>query len=608
MIICFLLLTAAMVIAYQTPATGYEISIYSSTPLVVWILFFAALAGGVSIVIHQIVTFQYKTSRLWMLGLLVIILARATLLLIPYIRGYADWQGDQLTHIGFVKDIVFTGHLPSDDYYPVVHILLFAIMSITGLDITVANLSTAMISLLFVAFTYILARAIFPNKDNRIIAALIASAIMLGAQYNVYLMPNGWSILFLPLLFYLYLRSSSFILKGLFIFFLIIYPLFHPLSALIVIICIACLEVLKKVVSFAMKRRSAPASRPVLNASIAFVFIGLVSFLPWVLSFQNFKLNMHLMWQHITTGFGTDQVAVIGVSLNKLNMAGFDVVVLLLKIYGADILLILISFLGMLAIWKSIRSSGLKSEHISYLSLAVVFILTGFIYFAFLVGFPGLSALAGGRFFFYSVIFTPLLAAPALSIVLRRVTTLWSSWQKEGQRRAWITNHIKLNRLLFSGIIIAMLMLASISSVISLYPSPLIAQPNTQVTDMDLQGVEWVLQEKEGQAACAYILTPPHRLADALLGTINGSIAIGAESKAIVPDHFGYNETEILGQNSTFADSYVLIGEIDRTAYTGVWNGVGRFSDADFDRFALVDSSASRIYVDGGYSAYRISG
>ncbi len=580
-IFCLFSLTIALLIAHDSPAQGYELSIYDSTPWPVWLLLFIGFIGGITIIVHQVATAGYKNSKIWITGLVVLLFSKAILLLIPYIRGYVGWAGDHLTHLGYVKDILLSGHFPSGDFYPVTHGFIFTIISITGAEIFVANLVTAMLSILFVLFTYLLAKEILPNKGQQILAALIASAILIGGGYNVYLMPNGWSIFLLPLVYYLYFKSITLPFKILFIFLLILYPLIHPLSALIVIVSIAFLELSKWIIPFVFYRRQSVNSQINYKPSMIYVLIGLVSFLTWVLSFQSFKANIRLIWQQISTGFGPDPVAEIGWNLSKVSIHGLDFVALLFKMYGAVLVLILLSLIGTYIVMKKVRSVGLNVEGYRFLALVGLFFLTGASYAAYLIGVPGLEALSGGRILFYLEIMTPVLAVPALFMVLTKKNAL-----------RWIR----------VGVVICIIFLASVPSIISLYPSPHTIQPSTQVTHMLFQGSEWFAEEKDETIGCAFIMTPPSRMADAILGSVEAHKRTDLSRDLIqLPNHLGYAENSTMG--ATLSNRYLTVSEFDREIYSSVWKVVGRFNDSDFKKLD-VDYTVAKIYSNGGFDVY----
>ena len=51
---CFASIAGALVlIDRDSPATGYELSIYTSLPAAVWVCLIATLAGGTGIIVHQ---------------------------------------------------------------------------------------------------------------------------------------------------------------------------------------------------------------------------------------------------------------------------------------------------------------------------------------------------------------------------------------------------------------------------------------------------------------------------------------------------------------------------------------------------------------------------
>ena len=205
----------------------------------VWILIILSFFGGASIILIQVVTKGNENNKIWLIGFLIIILSRVVLLYVPYIRDYISWRGDNIEYLGMVKDILVSGHFSIDNFYPITHIFLSSIVNITGVsDLIVANLCTTLISILFIFFTYVIVGAITHDKRKQMLSVVIAGIVMLADGYNVILAPNGWSILFMPLLFFLYFKSHDGSYRLLLIILLVIYPFFHPLSSLIVIIAL----------------------------------------------------------------------------------------------------------------------------------------------------------------------------------------------------------------------------------------------------------------------------------------------------------------------------------------------------------------------------------
>ena len=60
--------------AFIQQTSGYETSIYISTPIEVWLSLSISLIAGTLIIIQQVHSRQYKRSNFWMIALLIVIL------------------------------------------------------------------------------------------------------------------------------------------------------------------------------------------------------------------------------------------------------------------------------------------------------------------------------------------------------------------------------------------------------------------------------------------------------------------------------------------------------------------------------------------------------
>jgi len=585
-IICFILLAIALLIAHASPATGYELDAYNATPLSVWVCLSVSFIGGISILVHQIATKGYRDSRLWLIGLLVLILARVALLYLPFTRSYVTWGGDNISHIGMLKDMVLSGHFPSANYYPVTHTLLSQIVLVTGIpETTVANLSTALLSVMFVLSTYLLATAIFPHRGHQLLAALLAGGVMLGGGYNVFLMPNGWSILLLPLLFYCYFNQAIAPYRILFITLLVLYPFFHPLSALMVLVALVVIELSKPVFSSIAPNRKNLGLIRTSRFTVSVILIEAAIFSTWVLTSPVFRPRLRILWRQITTGEVPSVVGAMQATLGKINVHGLDLVTLFFKLYGVTAIFLILSVIGVYYLIREIRAGDISEKTSQLFALNAVFFSFGFLYFLYLVGAPGFQSIGGQRILSYAVIFTPILAGVALYELFRKANF----------------------KHLASAGIICVVMLASFLSIRGLYHSPYVIQPNAQVTQMEMTGMTWFIEEKDQAKKCLYIMSSPHRFADGILGTIEARKR--ADIRRYITqfsDHFGYAEHDTLGEQYT-EDRYSAITKKDRIIYTTVWHEVGRFNDSDFMQLEQ-DSTVDRLYSNGELDVYLIHG
>ena len=573
-IICFILITLSNIIAFLHPAKGYELSIYESTPTLVWIFLILSITGGVTIIIHQVYTKEYKNSNFWLFGALILILSRMSLLFLPFIRGYYTWRGDNISNIGLVKDIFFSGHITNDNFYPITHILLTEICSISGLsEVTIANYSTSLFSVLYVVFIYLLTTTVLHERGEQLLVFALIGGVFFN-DYDVFLRPNGWSFLMLPLVLFLYFKHSI-KYRIPFVIFLILYPFFHPFSSITLVASFIVIGLSQTTLGYIIydnkheKRELFP---------IVPIFIVLCILLPWILSFQGFELNIRQLFEALTTGHSPDVIASMGSTLDKIHVHGFEFIKLFIKLYGDDFIFIVFSLIAGILIVKRILSNRFKNpDNIKNLvSLLIIFLITGFLYFAYLFSIiPGLEAIGGARFQRFLVLLTPVLTGFAIYEISKKVHS---------------------TRLISVGIV-CIIVLASAISIGSLYRSPYVLRPCGSATQMDMSGMNWYINYKNPSIGSITIISPPYRFADGILGTNETSQRSDLEYAPTIPDHFDYTNHSTLGEYYT-KDKYAAITQLDRVVYVTVWKAVGRFNESDFCRLNE-DPTVDKLYENG---------
>src|SRR6056297_449258 len=114
----YLAISVAVVVAYNDPVTGYELNIYAGTPLAFWVL--VALAVLLSILIAFSATKAHVRAAGGFLGLL----AMTVTVSLPIFRGYHYvGDADPLSHLGTAK-VISAGEMGmTASRYPVVHTL-----------------------------------------------------------------------------------------------------------------------------------------------------------------------------------------------------------------------------------------------------------------------------------------------------------------------------------------------------------------------------------------------------------------------------------------------------------------------------------------------------
>jgi hypothetical protein len=287
-------------------------------------------------------------------------------------------------------------------------------------------------------------------------------------------------------------------------------------------------------------------------------------------------------------GIGSGKLQQLGESLNRVNVHGINIVTLILKMYGAEIILALISAIGIVYLLKWSRDSTRSKEIQNILPLAFVFVFCGALYLAYLLGLPGMQVGAGQldrRFLAYFEILLPIFAAFTFYIILQKVNF----------------------RDLVNSSILFILIFTSALSIASLFPSTFVEQPNNQVTTMDMTGMKWSIEKKDYRIGYVFVSLPPYRFSDAIIGydvTHRQRLDISDSYKKQVPDHFGYSQYYTLGTQYP-KDYYLTMTRADRTIYTTVWKDVGRFDNTDFDKLER-DFTVNKLYSNSEMDVYYI--
>ncbi len=306
------------------------------------------------------------------------------------------------------------------------------------------------------------------------------------------------------------------------------------------------------------------------------VLIILVIFLPWLLSFPWFNLNISGLYAAMTTGHSPDVIAQMGSSLDKINLHGLEFIKHVIKTMGDEIIFLALSFIAAIILLKSYKNhTEIKSNENLAILLGITFVI-GIVYVAYLFNIiQGLGNIGSQRLSKYLMIFTPIFVGYAFQHFLSK-------------KRNYVT----------ASLCIVIIMTASIISILSLYPSPYAIRPTPEVTQMDMHGFEWFVEYKSTDIGCTCIMSPPYRFADAILGTREEDKRTDIEHHApAIPDHFGYANHSTLGE-SYKKDRYAAITQMDKVIYDAVWEVVGRFKKDDFEKLEN-DKSVDKLYSNG---------
>jgi len=389
--ICFVLLAVAILLAWKSPSTGYEVSIYWATPYLFWIFLLLAVIGGISIVVHQVYTKGYQRHHLWMVGLLLIILSNGLMLALPAIRGYALYgRGDPCSHLGWIQDIILTGHSDRDLFYPVLHTYTAAFSSICDIEpVWLHKYLPAYFGMLYIPFMYLFARSILSHKGQVILATLAAATFQVPVAYFT---PDNLSTLYLPLALFTLIRSnisakSKAQYSLLFVIMLLLFAPFHPISAGVFLLIILTLWIPRRLLAFRSHFSGESSFR--FNSTVTILmFVWIIT---WISSFYIWDAAIRNIYRLITEG-GTIYLEVLLGQIEYASRYGYSVVEQFFKVYGGTLLYVLLTLISLpvLLLRKKLASEPGNMPLVSlYAPLGVLAIVTLLLYFLRLAFGPG---------------------------------------------------------------------------------------------------------------------------------------------------------------------------------------------------------------------------
>ncbi|WP_232688780.1 DUF6541 family protein [Halobacterium zhouii] len=197
LLVGFLAALAAIVIAHQSPANAYELSLYTGTPTAFWGAVAVAFACSLA------VSFFPPTPAHRLAGLLLGGEAFVAVAGIPLLRDYAFLgAGDPLTHLGWTKTIVAGDLALTDLIYPGTHTVAIFISQLFGLGLRQSMLlATGVFVLAFVVFVPVVVYAATGDRGVATVGAFSAMMLLpinnISAHLTVF--PSTLAVFFLPL-------------------------------------------------------------------------------------------------------------------------------------------------------------------------------------------------------------------------------------------------------------------------------------------------------------------------------------------------------------------------------------------------------------------------
>lgn len=591
----FFLLIFALIISWNTPAIGYESSIYYATPLILWLSISGSFIAATFFVILTIAKKELNKYQLWKVGIIIIYLIYVICLSLFIIRGYYMWcmTGDPASHIGWINETVKSGYIPTSLAYPFIHIFSSEIVIISGLDLVILHKFIPLFfGMLCIFFMYILGKTLFNYDDGAVLVAILSCCLTFGWYVN--LTPNALSNLFIPFAFYLFIkffqkRKGNF--TTLFSIIIIVIPLFHILPSIVLVLVLLTYMIPLKMTELKQKinKNVKNFNREKVLRKFAYPLLLLITWMIfWFSSFWAYKFIIRNLYESSFLGVnnskGTDFLDMITYAQGY----GFSVIDLSLKNYGAVLILFILSIFSLRLIWKD----AILKEKYKYL-------------FPFFGPFFA-TILVMLLLFMYNLPFSPLRLMTYSSIL----GTIFSAFFFH-----FIFNKIKkeINNipivLMFTITIVTLIIFAIfILSVISLYPSPYNLETSYHTTKSELKGMSFIYDYRDTNIPITGITAAPGRFSHALLTPeqqLSQKIPLYFEDGR-VPWHFGHNEPYSMFSSYIY-ETDLIITVRDRMIYEDIFPEMAaiRFTKQDFEKLKIVPNLIT-LYSNGEFDYMKI--
>ncbi|MFC6865276.1 hypothetical protein ACFQGE_17655 [Halomicroarcula sp. GCM10025817] len=572
-------LVFAFVTAHNSPATGYEVSIYSGTPLLYWVGLSIALLVAIGVAIGA------YDNRLGSLALLLAVLGVLSIFALPIIRGYLFYgHGDSLHHLGWARDIADGMLAPQEMIYPGFHMISVFLAAVGGVEMTQSMLYvTLLVKLLFVVFVPLALYVLYSNRK----------AIFVGVFSGFLMMPINhisthesfhtfsMTILFTAFIYYLlfahvtkkhvdealprFLSPTGLVLPVA----LVAVVFLHPQAAFNVLLLFGTITL----VQFVYRRRSKEHAVSQMRGIYGQFVLLAVVFALWAGQFENTYRVLDLMITGVQeTITGNEEAGqVVQQHGESTAAAGASLAEIFVKLFGVSTIYSLLA--GGLVL--SVLSSRFQARSQKTDGVVIYFAYGGLV----LIPFLGVHFLGDiDAYLFRQVGFGMVLVTILGAIALFHVAS--TPFRRDLRPVLGVATVV---------VLAAALLVA--------FASPFILLPNAQVTETEMNGYDTLLENQDKEVR----IFGGVRMG---AGRFINALQYSEDGRDRGPEVF--NETVFNGGVTGVydTDKYLVISQYDRTRDLEVYNGF-RYTEAGFERIKTTDG-VHRVQSNGDVNVYYI--
>ncbi len=590
--VCFILIIISLIILNQSPATGYEASIFTFTPVFVWVVVILTFICGLGIILQQLYTGKHEENNLWVTGLCLIVTTSLIVFSVHIFRSYVHLGGDITTHLAYIQNINISGHFEEQNVYPVLHVYLAQLSQLLQIDtMRLILYIPVLFNIIFMLSIHLLARAILVEK-GQVILATVAGLIMPLYFIVLHATPINMADMLIPFAFLICLkymfghpfRRVQFVLLLLAVIFLL--PMFHPVTTLAVLVMLVTIPVTGAVYQLITRVKS-PANASYRFAIAIFGVLFIWSY-TWVKGLNVWEQTVLDIRDTLIQGASTSGLLSLKADIAYAVGYGYSVVEQFFKVYALPVFIAVVTLIALMVLIYKLPKND-KLYHIlawcgplgAYFIAMVVAMGSGFGLFL-------------GRTSRYLMMIGAIFVGFIFYEVFKKTHGAFfkNLWQKCGV-----------------GLLVIALVLCFINLVFSSHASRYILAPNDQITQAEITGVDWFIHNKEITLSSVFLSTQGYRLKYLSLPyyeAIEREDIRGWPPIPQPPYHFNYDKQDRLGE-SYDEHNYMVLNRQDRLLYSEVWPEIAerRFQPGDFEKLEK-DNSLDRVYINNGMDIWYI--
>lgn len=592
LVVGYLALVVAVLAARAAPATGYESSPYTATPVLFWVGLLVAMAVGLTAS-----SFGTRLGRYAGLGLAG--LASVTFLGLPFLRSYYFYgSGDALTHLGWAEAMLSPDFGFFSILYPGGHSLSVFLSQLMAVPVR-HGLMYAMLVMSIVTLVFVPLSVWVVLREPRALPFAVFTAMLMHPVNNISTNPHFHSFtlttLFFPFVLYLVFKhitrsADDETLPGWLSAVSLVSPIaltaivfYHPQVAANVLILLVTILVVGAV----WRRRAASADYDTARFKHRLLlgqvlFLGVV-FVYWALQYENMlrlaENTVNELAVLLTTGEGAGELA--REQGETAQSAGINIWVLFSKLFLIEVAYVVIAT-GLIV--AKLLGRLTKRENDSGMTITYL----------------GLSGLTLGPFFatqFVGDVSTYFFRHLGFALVLVGVLSAIALYSLSSHLAKTVRTRGRVVVSLAAVVVVCL-------SLVAFYPSPYIYLPSAHTPETQFVGYQTAFDHLPEETPLAKVRIDPGRFTDALGTTVPDRLlwAVPGSQMDSLGNITAYREND----RTDVPAYYLVVSERDRGREVDGFQGI-RYQADDFDRVEdAVTPRISRIQSNGDFQLYYI--